>query len=74
VTEPNPTRAHRPVEGSDFMPSGWCGACEHCDRFPAPTVCVVCSYDAVTGMPLAQPVEWPCAEHRARLAAETETR
>jgi hypothetical protein len=48
---------HRPIEGYDFMPSGWCGACEHCG--PAPTICLACSFD-VDGMPV-EAVRWPCA-------------
>jgi hypothetical protein len=54
---------HRPVEGWEFMPSGWCGGCEHCISWPAPTVCVACSYDR-QGYP-AQAVMWPCPIHDA---------
>jgi hypothetical protein len=47
---------HTPVGGEEFMPDGWCGACESCS--PAPTVCLACSY--ISGGPSA-PVLWPCA-------------
>lgn len=59
---------HKPVEGSDFMHPQWCGACDACG--PAPTVCLACSYDT-DGGPRDRPVDWPCAPHRARLAAES---
>ncbi|GIM88761.1 hypothetical protein [Paractinoplanes toevensis] len=51
---------HQPIEGYDFMPPGWCGACETCS--PAPTICGACSYD-LDGHPL-EPVTWPCAYGR----------
>ena len=37
-------REHRMVPGYDFMPDGWCGACEHCDMMPCPRVCLGCPY------------------------------
>ena len=57
---------HHPVEGYDFMPSEWCGACEHCISYPVPTVCAVCSY--TSGGP-GEPVEWPCEFAPARPAS-----
>jgi hypothetical protein len=49
---------HHAIEGTDFMPSGWCGGCDTCASWPAPTVCAICSYDD-TGLP-RHPVTWPC--------------
>jgi hypothetical protein len=39
-----PKREHRMVSGHDFMPYGWCGACEHCNMMHCPDVCLACSY------------------------------
>jgi hypothetical protein len=54
---------HVAVEGWEFMPSGWCGGCEHCISYPPPTVCLACSYGR-DGYP-AEAVSWPCAVHTA---------
>jgi hypothetical protein len=51
-----PVLTHTPVDGGDFMPSGWCGACEHCG--PAPVICLACSYTPDGGP--NTPVLWPC--------------
>lgn len=53
---------HVPVEGWDFMPPEWCGGCEHCISYPAPEVCLACSYPE--GGPMSA-VMWPCAVHDA---------
>lgn len=51
---------HQAVEDSDFMPSGWCGGCETCLRYPTSLICGVCSYDPKTGNP-SEPIPWPCS-------------
>lgn len=54
---------HVPVEGWEFMPAGWCGGCEHCISYPAPTVCLACSYSPEGGP--EDLVAWPCAVREA---------
>lgn len=58
----SPTLPHRPVAGEEFMPYGWCGGCEICDRYPVPTVCVSCSFypGEVIEDDDGTPVLWPC--------------
>lgn len=51
---------HQPVEGTDFMPDGWCGGCEVCSAQSPGQVCGACSYEWDTGYPL-RPISWPCA-------------
>lgn len=49
---------HQPWPGDDFMPAGWCGACETCGQYPASEICMACSYDD-DGRPV-RPVPYPC--------------
>jgi len=65
-------REHEPVPGDDFMPYGWCGACEHCAAYPNPDVCEKCSYN--DRYDLRQPVYWPCVEEIQRQNAENYAR
>lgn len=51
--------AHVAILGDDFMPAGWCGGCETCRNYPAPTVCLACSYGP-DGHPYDRPTNWPC--------------
>lgn len=51
--------AHVAIAGDDFMPAGWCGACETCRGYPAPLVCLACSYEP-GGHPYDTPTNWPC--------------
>lgn len=45
---------HEPIDGIALMPAGWCGGCEHCDRYPeAPDFCGRCYLNGKV-------YEWPC--------------
>lgn len=50
---------HQPVESSDFLLMGKCGACENCTAEIAVAICGVCSYDPDSGLP-THPVPYPC--------------
>lgn len=55
--------AHKPIDGDDYMPLGWCGECETCRHYPAPVICEACTYHPMgVGVPveLPTPVYWPC--------------
>lgn len=61
-------REHVGIPGYDFMPFGWCGACETCLSIEVPIVCESCSFDDKYDM--REPTKWPCVIEKRRAEKE----